>query len=140
MTAETDAGAIRQARLDVARGSMRRLFDVEWITKPRPGEPESAQDLEEVLLTQAFSETWARSGLDDRTKCLMSLAIDVAQGTTKELGLHVGGALVVGVTPEEIVEALIHTAAYCGASKTAGAWSVARKVIAAHAERGAQGL
>jgi alkylhydroperoxidase/carboxymuconolactone decarboxylase family protein YurZ len=43
----------------------------------------------------------------------------------------VKGALVLGISKEEIVEVLVHTLAYCGAPRTAAAWSIVRKVFAA---------
>jgi 4-carboxymuconolactone decarboxylase len=47
--------------------------------------------------------------------------------------VHVNAALNVGLSPDEIVESLLHSAVYCGIPKAMNASLVAKKVFA---ERG----
>lgn len=54
-------------------------------------------------------------------------------GCEPQLEVHVGAALNVGLEPEEIVEALLHAAVYCGFPKALNAVFVAKRVFA---ERG----
>lgn len=54
-------------------------------------------------------------------------------GCEAQLDVHVNAALNVGLTPEEIVEALTHSAVYCGIPKALNATFAAKKVFA---ERG----
>jgi 4-carboxymuconolactone decarboxylase len=44
-------------------------------------------------------------------------------------GVHINAALNVGLTPEEIVEALLHAAVYCGMPKSLNATFVAKKIL-----------
>ncbi|SCE34010.1 4-carboxymuconolactone decarboxylase [Streptomyces sp. DvalAA-43] len=47
--------------------------------------------------------------------------------------MHINTSLNVGLTPEEIVETVLHSAVYCGMPKALNATFVAKKVFA---ERG----
>jgi alkylhydroperoxidase/carboxymuconolactone decarboxylase family protein YurZ len=133
MNVNEDMQAADAARLEVARKTMSGLFDLRWDIDRRPGEPEAAGDLARILLTQSFADSWSRAGLDARSRSLVTLGITIALGTTKEFGHHVAGALMLGISPDEIVEVLIHAASYCGAPRTTAAWTVARKILAARA-------
>jgi 4-carboxymuconolactone decarboxylase len=54
-------------------------------------------------------------------------------GCEPQLEVHVNASLNVGLTPEEIVEALLHASAYCGFPRALNATFVAKRVFA---ERG----
>jgi 4-carboxymuconolactone decarboxylase len=118
------------SRLAAAQATMNDLFGVEFPIEPGPGEPPNARDLNARLVEHAFLDSWARPGLDRRTKSLATIAMMVATGQSRELRAHVSGALLLGISREEIVELLIHTLAYCGAPKTNSAWLEVRRVFA----------
>jgi 4-carboxymuconolactone decarboxylase len=129
-----DAGTRRsqaelESRLEAAQATMRSLFGVEFPIEPKSGEPNNARDLNALLVEHAFLDSWARPGLDQRTKSLVTIAMMIATGQSRELRAHVSGALILGVPREEIVELLIHTLAYCGAPRTASAWLEVQKVF-----------
>jgi alkylhydroperoxidase/carboxymuconolactone decarboxylase family protein YurZ len=58
-----------------------------------------------------------RSGLDDRSRALISVAIAATLGTHEPLRGQLRIALNSGVTKEEIVELFIHLEAYAGAAR-----------------------
>ena len=67
------------------------------------------------LVTElAWGYAWQGTALDRKTKCLLSLGMLAALGRFQELGIYTTGALVAGVTIEEIKEALTHVTLYCG--------------------------
>lgn len=117
-------------RLEIAQATMNTLFGVRHPLEPESGEPSNARDLNALLVEHAFADSWARNGLDDRTKSFATLAMMIATGQTHELRAHVSGALILGISREEIVELLIHTLAYCGAPRTNAAWREVKKVFA----------
>lgn len=82
----------------------------------------------------AFGEIYARPGLAPRDRQLVTLGMLTALGGCEaQLDVHVNAALNVGLTPEEITEALLHSAVYCGIPKALNATFAAKKVFA---ERG----
>lgn len=120
-------------RLQRAQNVMNAVFGTEWKTGRRDNEPAVAEDLSRILLEHSFADAWGRPGLDARTRSFVTMSMAIAQGSMRELRNHVVGALHLGITPEEIVELLIHAAAYCGVGRAATAWSEVRRLIAEHA-------
>lgn len=79
----------------------------------------------------AWGYAWTRPGLDRRTRSIVNLAMLTALGKPAELKLHVKGALNNGLTPDEIKEALIHAAVYCGIPAGLEAFKAAHEVLVA---------
>ena len=59
-------------------------------------------------------EIWSRSGLDRRTKSLVSIAALASLGRTRALELNLRFALKNGATRQDIVETLLQIAPYSG--------------------------
>jgi 4-carboxymuconolactone decarboxylase len=51
-------------------------------------------------------------------------------GCEPQLDVHINASLNVGLTPSEIVEAMVHAAVYCGFPKALNAIFVAKRVFA----------
>jgi 4-carboxymuconolactone decarboxylase len=62
-----------------------------------------------------FGTLWSRPGLDLKTRALICVVSDAAQGRTPELKLHLRFARNQGWTEDELSEALLHLAGYIGA-------------------------
>lgn len=81
----------------------------------------------------AFGDIYDRPGLDPRGRQLVTLgALTALGGCEAQLKVHIGAALNVGITKEEITEALLHAAVYCGFPRALNATFVAREVFAGH--------
>ncbi|MFF4357949.1 carboxymuconolactone decarboxylase family protein [Streptomyces sp. NPDC001604] len=91
-------------------------------------------ELGHQVVAWAFGEIYDRPGLEPRDRQLVTLGMLTALGGCEaQLDVHVNAALNVGLSPEQIVEALTHSAVYCGMPKALNATFVAKKVFA---ERG----
>jgi len=73
------------------------------------------QKFAEVTQETIFGTLWTRPGLDLKTRALICVISDVAQGRDPELKLHLRFARNQGWTEEELSEALLHMAGYVGA-------------------------
>jgi 4-carboxymuconolactone decarboxylase len=62
-----------------------------------------------------FGSLWTRPGLDLKTRALICVISDAAQGRTPELKLHLRFARNQGWTEDELSEALLHLVGYIGA-------------------------
>ncbi|MCX4749965.1 carboxymuconolactone decarboxylase family protein [Kitasatospora sp. NBC_01287] len=79
----------------------------------------------------AFGEIYARPALPPRERQLVTLGILTALGGCEaQLAVHVNASLNVGLTPEEIVEAMLHAAVYCGVPRALNATFAAKHVFA----------
>ncbi|WP_433250378.1 carboxymuconolactone decarboxylase family protein [Streptosporangium sp. CA-135522] len=88
-------------------------------------------ELEHQAVAWAFGDMYARPTLPPRDRQLLTLGMLTALGGCEaELEMHVNAALTVGLSPEEIVEALLHSAVYCGMPRALNATFVAKKVLA----------
>ncbi|OLZ72922.1 4-carboxymuconolactone decarboxylase [Streptomyces sp. IMTB 2501] len=91
-------------------------------------------ELGHQIVSWGFGEIYDRPGLVPRDRQLVTLGMLTALGGCEpQLEVHVNAALNVGLTPEEIVETLLHSAGYCGFPKALNATFMAKKVFA---ERG----
>ncbi|MEW2250280.1 carboxymuconolactone decarboxylase family protein [Streptomyces sp. NPDC014776] len=91
-------------------------------------------ELGHQVVAWGFGEIYARPQLAPRDRQLVTLGMLTALGGCEpQLEVHVNAALNVGLTPEQIVEALLHSAGYCGFPRALNATFVAKKVFA---ERG----
>lgn len=78
----------------------------------------------------AFGDIYDRPGLEARSRQLVTLGVLTALGGCEpQLKVHIGAALNVGLTREEITEALLHAAVYCGFPRALNATFVAREVF-----------
>ena len=95
--------------------------------------PEQADDVQRKLVEFCFGDTWGRedSHIDLKTRRLLTIAALVAQGKERQLRGHIGGALNQGITPEEIVESIVHLIAYVGFPGGLTALEIANDVIGA---------
>ena len=66
------------------------------------------------LTETAFGDLWSRPNLTFRQREFVTSSVLVALGRNPELRGHFGVALRVGITPEEMSEALVHLGCYAG--------------------------
>ena len=87
-------------------------------------------ELGHQIVAWAFGDMYSRPGLPPRDRQLVTLGMLTALGGCEtELDVHINASLNVGLSPEEIVEALLHAAVYCGIPKSLNATLVAKKVF-----------
>lgn len=83
------------------------------------------------VVSYGFGDVYARPGLTHPQRQLVTLGMLTALGGCEaQLEVHVNASLNVDLTPTEIVEAITHTAVYCGFPKALNAIFVAKRVFA----------
>lgn len=70
--------------------------------------------IQQLTTEYCWDEIWNRPGLDRRSRSLLNLGMIAALNRPHEFRIHVGGALNNGLTKEEIREAVLQIAVYCG--------------------------
>ena len=88
-----------------------------------------SQPMQELVTQYCWGDVWSRPGLDRRTRSLLNLSMIAALNRPDELHTHVRGAINNGVTKEEIQEAFLQVAVYCGMPAGLGSFKVARQVF-----------
>jgi 4-carboxymuconolactone decarboxylase len=88
-------------------------------------------ELGRQVVAWAYGEIYDRPALGPRDRQLVTLGMLTALGGCEpQLEVHINAALNVGLAPDEIVEALLHAAVYCGMPKALNATFVAKNVFA----------
>lgn len=114
-----------------ARGSaVLEAVDGEAGTRVIDSLADIAPELAHQIVAWGFGEIYARPGLVPRDRQLVTLGMLTALGGAEpQLQVHIGAALNVGLTPTEIIEALLHSAVYCGIPRALNAVIVAKTVF-----------
>jgi 4-carboxymuconolactone decarboxylase len=107
-----------------------RLLGAPLVLPLGPGEPPSGADFRWLATRHTFGDSWTRTGLDLRSRALVSVTIAATLGTLEPLRGQLRIALNNGVTKDEIVEAFIHLEAYAGAARAFDSYQVALEVFA----------
>jgi 3-oxoadipate enol-lactonase/4-carboxymuconolactone decarboxylase len=72
------------------------------------------RDFQELITSYAWGTVWARPGLDQRTRRLLTLAITATHGRWEEFSLHLRAGLARELEPCDVQEVLLHTTIYAG--------------------------
>jgi 4-carboxymuconolactone decarboxylase len=88
------------------------------------------EDFQDLITRYAWGEVWSRDKLPRQTRSLLTIAMLVALNRNDELRMHIGAAIRNGVTPDEIKEALLQCAIYCGVPAANTAFHIAMDVLA----------
>jgi 4-carboxymuconolactone decarboxylase len=85
--------------------------------------------MQELVTQYCWGDVWSRPGLDRKSRSLLNLGMIAALNRPEELATHVRGAVNNGVTKQEICEAFLQVAIYCGMPAGLGSFKVARQVF-----------
>ncbi|MCW3031215.1 MAG: 4-carboxymuconolactone decarboxylase [Solirubrobacterales bacterium] len=107
-----------------------RVLGADYVQSATSDPEDVFRPLQELVTEYCWGMVWTRPELAPRTRSLLTISMLIARGHEQELALHLRGALNNGCTEQEIVEAIVHSAIYCGVPAAIGAARVARAVFA----------
>ncbi|MNN60871.1 Carboxymuconolactone decarboxylase family protein [compost metagenome] len=91
---------------------------------------EISPDLGRFVIEFAFGDIYTREGLDLRQRQLITISsLTTLGGCEPQLTVHINAALNVGLSPKEIVEAILHCTPYTGFPRVLNATFVAKEVF-----------
>jgi 4-carboxymuconolactone decarboxylase len=108
----------------------KEVLGKEFVEKSFAGATDFNMAMQELTTEYCWGYIWGREGLPKKTRSMLNLAMLSALGRNHELGMHVKGALVNGVTKDEIKEILLQVAVYCGVPAGVESFRVAGEVFA----------
>jgi 4-carboxymuconolactone decarboxylase len=89
-----------------------------------------APDIERYAAEFVFGDIYSRPGLPLRTRQILTVGMLAAMGNARpQLKLHIGLALNIGITPDELREVLMQTVAYAGFPTSLNGLTVLREVM-----------
>ncbi|MDF4252694.1 4-carboxymuconolactone decarboxylase [Streptomyces sp. WMMB303] len=130
--AELESGAAAALRTDAYDAGMkvrREVLGDAHVDRSLERADDFTEDFQNFVTRYAWGEVWTRTGVDRRTRSVITLTALVARGHLEELAFHIRAALRNGLTPAEIKEVLLQIAVYCGVPAANSAFAVAQRVI-----------
>ncbi|MCH9052258.1 MAG: 4-carboxymuconolactone decarboxylase [Proteobacteria bacterium] len=88
------------------------------------------EDFQRYITENAWGSVWARPGMDNRTRSLITISLLAGLGHHHELAVHYRASRNTGATLDDIKEALFHVAVYAGVPAANRAIAIAKDVFA----------
>lgn len=88
-----------------------------------------APDLRKMIIEFAYGDVYSRPGLDAKSRALVVITTVVTQGAAPQTKTHISRGLHAGLTPNEIVEALLQLVPYVGFPRVQNALTIAQQVF-----------
>ncbi len=102
------------AQFDAGMKARREVLGDAHVDRSLAATDELTQPLQDLVTEYGWGAIWARPGLEHKTRSLINIGMLTALNRPHELRVHLKGALNNGCTRDEIVEATLQTAVYCG--------------------------
>jgi 4-carboxymuconolactone decarboxylase len=107
----------------------REVLGAEYVDKSLSKADEFNRPLQELVTEYGWGAVWSRPGLSRKMRSLLTLGMLTALNRPHEVRLHLKGALNNGCSKEEIMEALLQAAIYCGVPAAMDSFRLAREVF-----------
>lgn len=107
----------------------KRVLGSEYVEKSLAAADDYTRPLQELVTEYCWGAVWNRPGLELKTRSLLNIGMLTALNRPHELKIHIAGALTNGCSREEIIEALLQTAIYCGVPAALESTRIAREVF-----------
>jgi len=104
----------------------RQVMGDDFVDQALKNSDDFTQPMQTYINEHGWGATWQQSGIDLKTRSLITIAMLTALKAPTELTGHIRGALRNGATKEEIQEVLLHSAVYCGAPAAQEAFRAAK--------------
>jgi 4-carboxymuconolactone decarboxylase len=117
-------------RLELGMRTRRAVLGEAYVAQSVEARDDFNGEFLDLLTRYAWGEVWTRAGLERKTRSLLCLVMLVALNRGDEFRLHVRAALGNGVTRDEIKEALLQAAIYCGVPAANTAFHLAAETFA----------
>lgn len=113
----------------------REVLGAAYVNQAIANVDELTRPLQDLVTEYCWGAVWTRPGLARKTRSLLNLVMLTALNRPHEVRLHLRGALTNGCTREEIMEALLQAAIYCGVPAAIDSVRIAREVFDEAAEK-----
>jgi len=126
--AAESAPSLPPSPLEVRQKALKTVTEMmpSWDAEAQLAAPKKfGSDLDVLAVDQAYGGVWQRDGLDRKTRSLITVAMLIGSGSIDELTFHIPGAVLNGVTLEELEEVILHATVYCGFPSAASTRKVA---------------
>jgi 4-carboxymuconolactone decarboxylase len=115
-------------RFEKGMAMRRSVLGDEHVKRAEANKTEFDADYQTYITENAWGTIWTRSGLEKKTRHMLTIAMLAALGKHDELAMHIRATRNTGVTPEELREVLLHVSVYAGVPAANGAFAIAKRI------------
>ncbi|TDE85257.1 3-oxoadipate enol-lactonase [Deinococcus sp. S9] len=116
-------------RYDQGMAVRRRVLGDAHVDRANAAVTDLDGDFQTFITEYAWGGPWSRSGLDLRTRHLLTLAVLTALPREHELEMHVRATRNTGVTEDDLREVFLQVAVYAGVPVANRAFQIAKRVL-----------
>ncbi len=106
------------------------MLGADYVERSFANSDEFSRPIQELSTEYVWGKVWTRDGLTRRERSLLNIGMISALNRPHELKLHVKAAIANGLTRDEIREALLAVAVYCGMPAGLDSTRIAREAFA----------
>ena len=121
--------ATDQERMAQGLEVRKQVLGAEGVERTMSSVDDYTREWQDYVNRACWGETWTRTGIDKKTRSLLTLAILATLGKTTELQSHTRGAFNNGATVDEIKDVFMHVAVYCGVPIAFDAFRSTQQVV-----------
>lgn len=108
----------------------KEVLGAEYVERSFANADDFSRPIQELSTEYCWGAIWNRPGLSRRDRSLLNIGMISALNRPHELKLHVKAALTNGLTRDEIREAMMQVAVYCGMPAGLDSTRIAREAFA----------
>jgi 4-carboxymuconolactone decarboxylase len=108
----------------------KEVLGEEYVARSFANADDFSRPMQELSTEYCWGHVWTREGLSRRDRSLLNIGMLCALNRPHELKLHVKAAITNGLTREEIREAILQAAVYCGVPAGLDSVRIAREAFA----------
>ncbi len=117
-------------RFDRGLAQRKAVLGAEYVEKALAQADDFNREFQELVTEFAWGLCWGDDTLDRRQRSMLNLGMLAALGRMHEFELHFRGAIVNGLSRDELKAILTQITAYCGIPAGVECFRIARKVLA----------
>ena len=121
---------MNQEMFDRGMAMRRKVLGDAHVDRSLANATETDEAFQAFVTEYCWGAVWTRDGMAPRDRSLLNLGMLVALNRIPELKVHIKGAVNNGLGRDEIREALMQTAIYCGVPAAMEAFRAAKEVFA----------
>lgn len=107
----------------------KEVLGEEYVNNSLSKADDFTMEIQKLATEYCWDEIWNRPGLDRKSRSLLNLGMLASMNKPQELKVHIRGALVNGLTKEELKEVFLQVAIYCGLPVALENFRLAQEVL-----------
>jgi len=108
----------------------KEVLGADYVARSFANADDFSRPMQELSTEYCWGQIWTREGLSRRDRSLLNIGMLCALNRPHELKLHVKAAITNGLSRDEIREALLQAAVYCGIPAGLDSTRIAREAFA----------